>query len=102
MLHNVRTALAAFSKSCVFLDQRIDAANIVDGHREETLKLLWEIVTSWNFETVLDMTCLQAEVLRLRFQYQERFKRPSNVSLYAGHVSIILGLADHVTVLNDL
>ncbi|PIG83818.1 calmodulin-binding protein Sha1 [Aspergillus arachidicola] len=67
-LFNVRIALDALacSKSSYKLVRRIRAEDIVDGHREKTITLLWGLVSQWSLAGLVDWDELRKEIDRLK------------------------------------
>ncbi|KAB8221747.1 hypothetical protein BDV33DRAFT_170238 [Aspergillus novoparasiticus] len=67
-LFNVRIALDALacSKSSYKLVRRIRAEDIVDGHREKTIALLWGLVSQWSLAGLVDWDELRKEIDRLK------------------------------------
>ncbi|OGM42938.1 calmodulin-binding protein Sha1, partial [Aspergillus bombycis] len=67
-LFNVRIALDALagSKSSHKLGCRIRAEDIVDGHREKTIALLWGLVSQWSLAGLVDWDDLRKEIDRLK------------------------------------
>ena len=81
-IHNVEIALAAFSsihdfKDCLLKD--VTAADIVDGHREKTVKLLWSLVSRWGLSMLVGFDLVKHEIVRLR-HHQNRRALPSIIS----------------------
>ncbi|KAL9055027.1 MAG: hypothetical protein Q9162_003792 [Coniocarpon cinnabarinum] len=68
-IFNVEIALAALG-SVTDIDQSVledvKAADIVDGHREKTVKLLWSLVSRWGLNALVDFGLVEAETKRLR------------------------------------
>ncbi|XP_051803239.1 abnormal spindle-like microcephaly-associated protein [Acanthochromis polyacanthus] len=65
-VHNVDVALHVLrSKGIDLKDERgvtIDSRDIVDGHREKTLSLLWKIIFAFHVEVILDEDQLRDEI----------------------------------------
>ncbi|XP_073332117.1 abnormal spindle-like microcephaly-associated protein [Pagrus major] len=65
-VHNVDIALQVLkSKGVDLKDERgsvIDSRDIVDGHREKTLSLLWKIIFAFHLEVILDEDQLREEI----------------------------------------
>ncbi|XP_078417845.1 abnormal spindle-like microcephaly-associated protein isoform X2 [Cetorhinus maximus] len=65
-LHNVHVALNALKTQGVDLKDEqgnlIDSRDIVDGHREKTLALLWRIIFAFQVEILLNEDQLQEEI----------------------------------------
>ena len=68
-IYNVEIALAAL-RSVEGVEsqliQDLNAADIVDGHREKTVRLLWGLVSRWGLGILVDFTLLDGETERLR------------------------------------
>uniref|UniRef100_A0A8C2ZYF4 Assembly factor for spindle microtubules n=1 Tax=Cyclopterus lumpus TaxID=8103 RepID=A0A8C2ZYF4_CYCLU len=69
-VHNVDVALQVLKSKGVDLKDEhgsnIDSRDIVDGHREKTLSLLWKIIFAFHVETILDEAQLREEIGFLR------------------------------------
>ncbi|KAL6228947.1 hypothetical protein BDW75DRAFT_246170 [Aspergillus navahoensis] len=67
-MSNARTALEALAstKEGKQLIINIRAADIVDGHREKTIALLWGLASNWGLSELIDMNGLKKEIERLR------------------------------------
>ncbi|KAL4763425.1 putative calmodulin-binding protein Sha1 [Aspergillus foveolatus] len=52
----------------------IRAADIVDGHREKTIALLWGLVSNWGLSELVDIYSLKKEILRLGRRYDIEYK----------------------------
>jgi len=67
-LYNAQICLSALARveDVGILLADIKAEDIVDGHREKTLSLLWSLVGRWGLGTLLDFTLVEKEVMRLR------------------------------------
>lgn len=65
---NVKTALDGLASTHEGrqLVSNIRAADIVDGHREKTIALLWGLVSNWGLSGLVDMGDLREEVSQLR------------------------------------
>lgn len=65
-LYNVEIALSALSDYGGLRDavRRITADDVVNGHREKTLSLLWSIVSTYGLEALLDFRELMADIRR--------------------------------------
>lgn len=63
-MYNVELALGALRESGQ-IEGEIKAEDIVDGHRERTIALLWQLVGKWSLGKVIDLECLQREIGRL-------------------------------------
>jgi len=67
-LYNVQVALSALQgvKGVAGIAESIRAEDIVDGHREKTMIMLWGLVGNWGLDCLVDKTDLREEVRRLR------------------------------------
>ncbi|XP_051929492.1 abnormal spindle-like microcephaly-associated protein homolog [Hippocampus zosterae] len=69
-IHNVDIAMQVLKIRGVDLKDEhgsvIDSRDIVDGHREKTLSLLWKIIFSFQVEVILNEGQLREEILFLR------------------------------------
>ena len=67
-LHNVRIALSALEQPLNLSadTQSYKAEDIVDGHRERTISLLWSLVGKHGLGLLVDFEELKSEILRLR------------------------------------
>lgn len=65
-IHNVQIALSALSDSNRFalVAKDLDAADIVDGHREKTIVILWGIVGRRGLDLLVDFSDLNREIRR--------------------------------------
>ncbi|KAF2204111.1 hypothetical protein GQ43DRAFT_205431 [Delitschia confertaspora ATCC 74209] len=72
-VYNVQIALSALAGVCNLPDAAatIHAEDIVDGHREKTLSLLWSLVGKWGLSSLVDWSLLAKEVERFRDQWYE-------------------------------
>ncbi|GAD94359.1 calmodulin-binding protein Sha1 [Paecilomyces variotii No. 5] len=66
-LFNVQIALSALQgvKSVGVIVNDIRAEDIVDGHREKTIALLWSLVGKWGLEGLIDWDDVRKEIIRL-------------------------------------
>ncbi|KAM7387713.1 hypothetical protein PAMP_023934 [Pampus punctatissimus] len=92
-VHNVDIALKVLKSKGVDLKDEhgsiIDSRDIVDGHREKTLSLLWKIIFTFHVEVILDEDQLREEIgflkrtlqtkRRLAFLRADRVPGPSPV-----------------------
>lgn len=66
--HNVQIALSALASTNDALITRattnLSASDIVDGHREKTLSLLWALVSRWGMSALIDWDELASETNR--------------------------------------
>ncbi|KAE8349765.1 hypothetical protein BDV28DRAFT_151585 [Aspergillus coremiiformis] len=67
-LFNVRIALNALARTGGFqqLVSHVRAEDIVDGHREKTITLLWELVGQWGLTGLVDWDDMRKEIDRLK------------------------------------
>uniref|UniRef100_A0A3P9LT42 Abnormal spindle microtubule assembly n=1 Tax=Oryzias latipes TaxID=8090 RepID=A0A3P9LT42_ORYLA len=69
-IHNVDLALQVLKAKGIDLKDEhgsiIDSRDIVDGHREKTLSLLWKIIFAFHVEVILDENQLRQEIGFLR------------------------------------
>ncbi|KAG7487587.1 hypothetical protein MATL_G00025270 [Megalops atlanticus] len=77
-VHNVEIAMEVLkSKGVDFKDEHgsaIDARDIVDGHREKTLSLLWKIIFTFQVEVLLDEEQLKEEISFLKRTWRTKQK----------------------------
>ncbi|XP_069050242.1 abnormal spindle-like microcephaly-associated protein [Lepisosteus oculatus] len=77
-IHNVDVALQVLKARGVDLNDEhgatIDSRDIVDGHREKTLTLLWTIIFAFQVDILLDETQLEEEIGFLRRAWRTRQK----------------------------
>ncbi|XP_069793951.1 abnormal spindle-like microcephaly-associated protein isoform X2 [Narcine bancroftii] len=76
-LHNVKVALDALKNRVVLQDERgndIDPRDIVDGHREKTLALLWRIISAFQMKNLLNEDQLQEEIEFLKTTWHTSHK----------------------------
>ncbi|KAI2824152.1 hypothetical protein CBS115989_971 [Aspergillus niger] len=76
-LFNIKIALDALASEpgTRKLAKDIRAEDIVDGHREKTIALLWKLVSTWGLAGLVDWTEVRKEIERLR----------QKAALHAGH-----------------
>ncbi|KAB2570392.1 putative calmodulin-binding protein sha1 protein [Lasiodiplodia theobromae] len=70
--YNVQIALSALEGTTGVAEHAlrdVSAEDIVDGHREKTLGLLWSLVGKWGLDTLVDWTELEKETQRYRSRY---------------------------------
>ena len=65
-VHNTDVALFAFKNGGLSLPDNISSKDIVDGHREKTLELLWTIIFGRQLESILDLKKLKDEIGHLK------------------------------------
>ncbi|XP_066503175.1 abnormal spindle-like microcephaly-associated protein isoform X2 [Hoplias malabaricus] len=77
-VHNVDIALQALKEKGVDLKDEhgtvIDSRDIVDGHREKTLNLLWKIIFTFQVEVLLDVEQLNDEISFLKRTWRTKQK----------------------------
>ncbi|KAL1251232.1 hypothetical protein QQF64_019028 [Cirrhinus molitorella] len=80
-VHNVDVALQVLKDKGVDLKDEhganIDSRDIVDGHREKTLNLLWKIIFAFQVEVLLDENQLKEEISFLRKTWRTKQKLAS-------------------------
>ncbi|XP_051549631.1 abnormal spindle-like microcephaly-associated protein [Myxocyprinus asiaticus] len=80
-VHNVDVALQVLKNKGVDLKDElgvtIDSRDIVDGHREKTLNLLWKIIFTFQVEVLLDENQLKEEISFLRKTWRTKQKLAS-------------------------
>ncbi|NP_001116845.1 abnormal spindle-like microcephaly-associated protein [Danio rerio] len=80
-VHNVDLALQVLKNKGVDLRDEhganIDSRDIVDGHREKTLNLLWKIIFAFQVEVLLDENQLKEEISFLRKTWRTKQKLAS-------------------------
>ncbi|XP_051551032.1 abnormal spindle-like microcephaly-associated protein homolog isoform X3 [Myxocyprinus asiaticus] len=80
-VHNVEVALQVLKSKGVDLKDEhgttIDSRDIVDGHREKTLNLLWKIIFTFQVEVLLDENKLKEEISFLRKTWRTKQKLAS-------------------------
>ncbi|XP_067141199.1 abnormal spindle-like microcephaly-associated protein homolog [Centruroides vittatus] len=69
-IHNVEVSLEALKASGFILLGNIGARDIVDGHREKTLSLLWQIIFKTQVEVILNKEKLKEEIVFLRKNFR--------------------------------
>jgi abnormal spindle-like microcephaly-associated protein len=66
-VHNTDVALKALRKAAASLiPSNILAKDLVDGHREKTLTLLWSLIFGFQLSALIDVARLREEVVHLR------------------------------------
>jgi abnormal spindle-like microcephaly-associated protein len=76
--YNVQVALSALEGVRGFLSQAagaISASEIVDGHREKTLSLLWSLVGKYGLGSLVDWPHIVKETERFRVQWYTRHNK---------------------------
>lgn len=66
-IYNTQIALSALSsvKDIGNLLEELKAEDIVDGHREKTVRLLWGLVSRWGLGSLIDFSLVERETRRL-------------------------------------
>lgn len=74
-LFNVRIALGALAStdSTRAIASDVQAEDIVDGHREKTIALLWGLVSKWGLAGLIDWDDVRKEIERLKQRVISRF-----------------------------
>ncbi|KAI9708465.1 MAG: hypothetical protein M1820_003926 [Bogoriella megaspora] len=68
-LHNAQIALSALSSVKNIPEQAlldVKAEDIVDGHREKTIRLLWFLISRWGLGALITPSDIKKEIYRLR------------------------------------
>ena len=65
-VHNVDIALGALRRGGAEIRAEICAKDLVDGHREKTLELLWSIIFGYQLAAILDLAKIQEEITHLQ------------------------------------
>ncbi|KAL2048444.1 hypothetical protein N7G274_000356 [Stereocaulon virgatum] len=67
-IYNVQITLSALRgiHGVGQIAEHLSAEDIVDGHREKTVTLLWSLVGKWGLDTLVDFDALSKEIRRLR------------------------------------
>ncbi|XP_077450851.1 abnormal spindle-like microcephaly-associated protein [Stigmatopora argus] len=85
-IHNIDIALQVLKNRGIDLKDEhgsiIDSRDIVDGHREKTLSLLWKIIFSFQVEVILDEDHLREEIIFLKRTLRTKQRL---ASVRAGH-----------------
>ncbi|XP_061635623.1 abnormal spindle-like microcephaly-associated protein [Phyllopteryx taeniolatus] len=85
-IHNMDIVLQVLKIRLVDLKDEhgaiIDSRDIVDGHREKTLSLLWKIIFSFQVEVILNEDHLREEIVFLRRTLRSKLRL---ASVRAGH-----------------
>ena len=84
-LHNVDTALSALRSSEAGLPPSITAKDIVDGHLEKTLALMWHVIFGFQLDRILDEDRLQSETDHLRKSLRYRAQIKDREALAGSH-----------------
>lgn len=106
MVHNVQLALDALSQCGIALDDGVKggmivAKDMVEGHREKTLMLLWKMIFAWRISFIVDKWELGAEVERLKRILGSRFVPDEDEELVCGNarasIAQITGLVTYLS-----
>ena len=65
-VHNVDIALGALRRGGAEIRAEISAKDLVDGHREKTLELLWSIIFGYQLAAILDLAKIKEEIIHLK------------------------------------
>ena len=65
-IHNSDLGLAALRQNGIDVAATITAKDLVDGHREKTLELLWSVIFGSQLTAILDLSKLREEICHLR------------------------------------
>ena len=84
-LHNVDTALGVLRLSEAGLPKSITAKDVVDGHMEKTLSLMWHVIFGFQLDRILDEERLQSEVDHLRKSLRYRAQIKDQEALAGSH-----------------
>ena len=84
-LHNVDTALSALRSSEAGLPASITAKDIVDGHLEKTLALMWHVIFGFQLDRILDEDRLKCETDHLRKSLRYRAQIKDREALAGSH-----------------
>ena len=79
--------------------QTLEARDLVDGHREKTMALLWKIICSWKIPLILSHTQLQREIALLYQQGSIKQSPPSFVHLHEMHCQLAEAKVGHLSLL---
>ena len=71
-------ALAGHHRTADLIGANISAETIVDGHRENTLNLLWSLVSSIGLDVLLDKKALIHDIIRLDTTSEELESQPTD------------------------
>ena len=71
-LHNVKTVFKALARHGVSLGEvrvhQLTPDDVVDGHRERTLNLIWKIILHWQVDSLLNEALIKQEITTLQQQ----------------------------------
>ena len=65
-VHNVDLALTALRQGGAEIRKEIIAKDLVDGHREKTLEILWAIIFGYQLAAILDLDNIREEIEHLK------------------------------------
>jgi len=80
-VHNTDVALAAFKEGGIEVPKSISAKDMVDGHREKTLQLLWTLIFGYQLSAILDLQKLREEIVHLRRSLKVRARMGDEAAL---------------------
>ncbi|EKG10654.1 IQ motif EF-hand binding site [Macrophomina phaseolina MS6] len=105
-IFNVQVALSALEGvrgDSVQITRDFTAEDIVDGHREKTLGLLWCLVGNWGLDTLINWSELQNETIRYRGRYcsQQPDDYQDSDSEDESEISELSGLGKQSVLLRD-
>ena len=80
-VHNTEIALKQLKQANSTIPDNISAKDIVDGHREKTLSLLWSIIFGFQLNEILDEDKLRCEILHLRKSLRLRVRLGDKVAV---------------------
>jgi abnormal spindle-like microcephaly-associated protein len=73
-VHNTEVALKELRRATSSIPTNITSKDIVNGHREKTLTLLWSIIYGFQLSAILDADKLREEILHLRRSLRVRIR----------------------------
>ncbi|MCJ1400441.1 hypothetical protein MMC11_003646 [Xylographa trunciseda] len=78
-LYNVQIVLSALSglQGITSVVKNVRSEDVVDGHREKTIILLWSLVGTWGLEALVDKIEVMREIRRLESRYAVRTETDS-------------------------
>ena len=79
-VHNTEVAVTALRLGGFEVPAVITAKDLVDGHREKTLQMLWSIIFGHSLTSVLDLTKLREEILHLRRSLKAKVRMGDKVA----------------------
>lgn len=93
--HNLSIVLSALAKAGGN-PQQVAAEDVVDGHREKTLALLWGLLSQWGFELLLDWDLVERETRRLRREAPPSKAVPRTATDRCNHADLLRDWAGSV------